>query len=135
MMKTFLIAVAAVAGLTAAASTSTIPAAAQGFRDNAACMPNNRIYGWDVLNDRAMVVSEHNGHKVLVHLGPGCNGLKFTGLQLAFRHVASSNLGCMTQGDQVAYRDFGGGPRQSCVITGIEAFSPAAVERAKQDYR
>ena len=104
--------IAAVAFL--ATAGTALPALAQ---DQKVCLQNNRVWSWDVLNNRTLVVEDRDRNKFAVSLSGGCVGLDDARLTLAFR--TSSRLGCMERGDRVLYRAQGLG-RMSCLITDVQ---------------
>src|SRR4051812_24769281 len=95
MRKSIILAL--LAGLAAALIAS--PASAQ---DRArACLQNNRIWSWDVIDSRTLSVRDIGGRPFIVDLSGGCIGLTKATLRLAFR--TNTNLGCLQRGDRVSY--------------------------------
>ena len=118
-MKNIVIVLAAmVASLAAAAAAA---AAAGAAAQEKICLRNNRIWSWDVVNERLLVVEDMDHKKFAVHLTGGCVGLDNARLTLAFQ--TATHLGCMTQGDKVLYRAPALG-RMSCVVTQVDAVRP-----------
>jgi len=88
-----------------------------------ACLQNNRIWGWQALNERTLVVTDREYKRYTVHLTGGCIGLdRYAGAGLEFRQKL--NLGCLSQGDTVAFNSPGIG-RQSCFVTSVESAAPS----------
>lgn len=107
-----------VAGLLLAATLAQPVMAAE-----TACLQGNRVWGWQALDDRTLVVTDRNYKRYTVRLTGGCIGLS--------RYAAApievstrTNLGCMGQGDKVAFRAPGLGPL-TCIVTDVTD-APAA---------
>ena len=84
-----------------------------------ACLQNNRIWGWNAVNDRTLIVTDRTYNKYTVNLSGGCINLsQYTGVNLLFR--TKTSLGCVTPGDQVAFNSPGLG-RQSCFVNSVSA--------------
>jgi len=83
-----------------------------------ACLQANRIWGWQAVNDRTLSVVDRNYNRYIVHLSGGCINLRqYTAEPLAFR--TRTELGCVGQGDMIAFRSPGLGPL-TCFVTGVE---------------
>lgn len=67
------------------------------------CLQNNRIYTWRVVNNRELIVGDIQGNVFTVRLSGGCVGLNDS--ILAMRFVTKTNLGCLSAGDRVSYRE------------------------------
>jgi hypothetical protein len=115
MMKKLLVAGAAFASIALGSVAPITPAAAQ---DRAACLRNNRIYGWDVVNPRTMIVTDRQRNRFMVRLSGGCIGLDNSSIRIAFR--TATNLGCLQRGDRIAYRDFALGRPETCFVQSVE---------------
>ena len=111
--------------IVAAALACLLPgtaALAQSSKENHdVCLQNNRIYGWKTLNDRTLQVSDLDGNQFQVHLEGGCVGLNQARMSIIFRTF--TRLGCLGQGDSIAYHDTALG-RMSCRVTSVEPYSP-----------
>ena len=97
-----------------------VPARAQ---TDANCLQPIRLYGWNVVNDRTLIVTDRLRHNFKVSLLPGCHDLKFS-FGLAFKSFSPSQLSCMGRDDSVIVPAGGGMPRQYCRIDKIEAYTP-----------
>jgi len=83
-----------------------------------ACLQANRIWGWQAINDRTISVVDRNYNRYIVHLTGGCINLRqYTAQPLAFR--TRTDLGCVRQGDMIAFRSPDLGPL-SCFVTGVD---------------
>jgi hypothetical protein len=89
-------------GLTALVALNSPSASAQGTREQQACLQNNRIYGWIVVNERALIVNDIYGRRFSVDLSSGCVGL--TNATLALRFLTTTDLGCLMRGDRVSFQ-------------------------------
>jgi len=89
------------------------------------CLQNNRIWGWNTVNDRMLIVTDRSYRRYIVRLGGGCIGLgsyAMTGL----RFNTWTNLGCLRRGDTVSYRAPRLGPL-NCFVQDVEPYSPGIV--------
>lgn len=100
------------------AALASVLSAASAAAQEKVCLQNNRIWSWDVINERTLLVEDVTHKKFVVHLTGGCVGLDNSRLVLAFR--TATHLGCMGQGDKVMYREPTLG-RMSCIVTGVDA--------------
>ena len=102
--------------------------------DERACLQNNRIWSWRVINERTLVVSDIHYTPFLVRLTGGCVGLNNAIMRVAF--VTKTNLGCLEHGDSISFRAPALG-RMSCFVTEVEPFRPGIddAKPAKDDHR
>src|SRR6267378_1013531 len=99
-MKTILamlaVALGGAAALVGADSATPVKAA-----DNA-CLQNNRIWGWQAVDDRTLIVTDRTYRRFTVHLTGGCIGLdKYAAASLVVRTATS--LSCLMTGDRIAF--------------------------------
>jgi len=87
------------------------------------CLQNNRVWGFDVVDERTLQVTDLNYRRYTVHMTSGCVGLTKAVLDIALRTTTS--LGCLGQGDRVSFRSPGLG-RLSCTVTGVLFYWPGA---------
>jgi hypothetical protein len=125
-MKRQIAAVAATAVLTALTLTSAMPAAPAFAAQSEACLQNNHIWGWRVVNERLLILNDLNYRPFLVHLTGGCVGL--TNAVWAIRIRTWTSLGCLGQGDRVSFRAPALG-QMSCVVTSVEPYFGEARDR------
>ena len=98
--------------LIAATLTSPVLAAEE------ACLQSNRIWGWQAVNDRTLIVTDRNYNRYTVRLSGGCINLsQYTSAPLAFR--TRTSLGCVAQGDRIAFNSPGLGP-MTCFVNSVE---------------
>ena len=88
-----------------------------------ACLQSNRVWGWQAVNDRTLVVTDRNNKRYTVRLTGGCIGLdKYAAVPLVFS--TRTSLGCVGQGDRIAFRAPGLGSL-TCMVTEVDN-APAA---------
>jgi hypothetical protein len=90
---------------------------------NAACLQPRHLQGWNVLDDRTVIVLDQVRHPFKLSLAPGCTGLKFA-FGLGLKTFNISRLECISRGDSVVVPAGGGMPRQNCFINTVEAYTP-----------
>jgi hypothetical protein len=101
----------------------TPPASAQTLRDERACLQNNHIYGWTVVNERALIVNDRYGMRFSVNLSSGCVGL--TNATFALRFITTTDLGCLMRGDRIGFEAPALGP-MSCFVTDVRPLAGRA---------
>ncbi|MGH6827349.1 MAG: DUF6491 family protein [Rhizomicrobium sp.] len=90
------------------------------------CLRQNMVFGWKVVNDRTLIVTDRVRNRFKVSLAPGCFDLKFH-LALSFRSLARIGLACLGRNDFVLVRPGGGDPAQRCLIAEIQPYRFAAI--------
>ena len=110
-------------GLTALVALNVPSASAQNTRQQQACLQNNRIYGWMVVNERALIVNDIYGRRFSVDLSSGCVGL--TNATLALRFLTTTDLGCLMRGDRISFRAPVLGP-MSCFVNDVQPLAGRA---------
>ncbi len=89
-----------------------------------ACLQNNRIWGWQAVNDRTLILTDRSYDRYTVNLGGGCMGLdNYAGLKLMFR--TKSALGCLSRGDTIEFDSPAVGPL-SCFVQEVRGGVPSA---------
>jgi hypothetical protein len=131
-------ALALVSGALAAGALTTLavlpsaPASAQYFgdrRDDTACLQNNRIWGWRVINERTLIVNDRQNRPFVVRLSGGCIGLTNANMRMGFH--TWTNLGCLARGDRVSFVAPALG-QQSCFVQDVQPFRGAVPGRGYQ---
>ena len=129
-MKTTALASAVGIGLCALAlSSSAIPVAfavESRVERERACLQNNRIWSWNAVNERTLVVTDEYYRPFLVRLTSGCVGL--TNATVALQFNTWTNLGCLEKGDRVSFRD----PLLgflTCTVTEVQPYVPGPNDR------
>ena len=105
------------------------PAAPPQSEPQSACLQNNRIWEWNAVNDRLLIVTDRLYHRYIVRLNGGCIGLSAYALA-ALRFRSWESLGCLRHGDQVIYRAPGLG-RLNCFIDEVQPYSDALLAQVK----
>ena len=113
-----------VLALALAAGAVSLPASAQPARPEKACLRQDMVHGWDVVNDKTLIVTDRVGKKFTVSLMPGCLDLKFN-LRLGFKSFGGTALSCLGHNDYVLVPPGGGLPPQRCFISDVQAYSTA----------
>ena len=130
-MKNILLALSAAGALAAVVAShpaSAQPAAPQ--QPDQTCLQNNRIWSWNAVNDRLLIVTDRQYHRYIVRLSGGCIGLSAYPLT-ALRFNTFTNLGCLQRGDTVAYRAPGLGPL-NCFVNDVQPYSPEVLAQDQQ---
>jgi hypothetical protein len=124
MLRKLSLAAAAFVTLAVGSAAPTVPATAQGAfaPDRYTCLRNNRIWSWNVVDPRTMVVTDRGRNRYMVHLSGGCFGLDNSSMRIGFR--TATNLGCLQRGDRVSYRDFALNRIESCFVNAVEPLGP-----------
>jgi len=125
MNAKFLVLTAALAagGITALVAPQIPSASAQNARQEVACLQNNHIYGWTVVNERALIVNDQYGMRFSVDLSSGCVGL--TNATYALRFITTTDLGCLRRGDRIGFEAPALGP-MSCFIREVRPLAGRA---------
>ena len=102
-----------------------LPLSAQPAQPEKACLRQDMVHGWDVVNDKTLIVTDRVGKKFTVALMPGCLDLKFNE-RLGFKSFGGTRLSCLGHNDVVLVPQGGGLPAQRCFISDVQAYSPAS---------
>jgi len=111
------------------ASLTTAAAQAPQSASPAVCLQNNRIWSWNALDDRTLVVTDRTNQRFIVKLSGGCIQLSVDPI-LALRFITKTNLGCLEPGDRVSYRAPALG-RLSCFVNEVQPYAPGSTASAK----
>jgi hypothetical protein len=112
---------AAGAAFAAAAFAAETPAPDDAAKDSPACLQSSRLWGFNVVNQRTLVLSDIQNNKFTVRMTGGCIGL--TNIIDDLRLVTKTSLGCLSQGDRVSFREPTLG-RMTCFVTSVEPQKP-----------
>ena len=96
---------------------------------NETCLQNNRIWQWNAVNDRLLIVTDRSYHRYIVRLSGGCIGLSTYALT-ALQFKSWMSLGCLGRGDQVIYNAPALG-RLNCFINDVQPYSDALIAQLK----
>ena len=105
----------------------SIPAFAQPSAAPRACLRFGEIYSWKVLDPKTVVVEDNWHKKFKMTLMSYCPNLAYRE-RIGFRSPGSSDLSCMTPGDELLVNQFGTGA-QHCPISSVVTYTPD-MERA-----
>jgi len=84
-----------------------------------ACLRQNMVNGWKVVNDQALIVFDRVGRQYNVALQKGCTGLKWP-MHLGFVSGSGFGLSCITRNDFVMVPAYGGTVSQRCLINSVQ---------------
>ena len=126
MVRKLLMAAAGLASIAVAGAMPVVPAEAQST-----CLRNNRIFGWEAMDDHTLVLSDRQRNRYTVRLNGGCLGLRENLHNIAFR--TSTSLGCLRPGDRVSFRTSSFGP-ETCFVQSVELMSVNPRYRTDRDY-
>jgi hypothetical protein len=102
--------------LLAAPQERVLAADTQAKPDAAACLQNDLIWNFNVVNQREIQVIDRNNRTFMVKMTGGCIGL--TNLAtLSFR--TQTSLGCLQKGDRISFREPTLGA-MSCTVTDVQ---------------
>jgi hypothetical protein len=105
------------------ALTVALPAMAQPAGSAKVCLRQDMVNGWNVVNDKTLIVSDRVGKKFTVSLMPGCLDLKFD-MRLGFKPFGGTALSCLGHNDYVLVPPGAGLPPQRCFISDVQAYNP-----------
>jgi len=86
------------------------------------CLQSNRVWGFDVVDERTLKITDRTYKRYIIHMTSGCVGLTPAAINIALR--TKTALGCLEHGDRVSFNSPGLG-RLSCLVTTVEADRPA----------
>jgi hypothetical protein len=86
-----------------------------------ACLRQNMVNGWKVVNDQTLIVTDRVGHQYTVALQKGCTGLKWP-LRLGFTSSSGFGLSCITRNDFVFVPAQPGTVSQRCLINSVQPY-------------
>ena len=109
-----------------ALSSSAIPVAFARSSAERACLQNNRIWSWNAVNERTLVVTDLYYRPFLVRLTSGCVGL--TNATIALQFNTWTNLGCLGRGDRVSFREPALG-FMTCTVMEVQPYVPGPDDR------
>ena len=102
-----------------------LPASTQPAAPAKVCLRQDMVNGWNVVNDKTLIVTDRVGKKFTVSLMPGCLDLKFN-MQLGFKSFGGTALTCLGHNDYVLVPPGAGLPPQRCFISDVQAYNAAS---------
>ena len=85
------------------------------------CLQSNRMMNYDIVDERTLRITDRFFRNYTVRMASGCVGLTKASMSVVLQ--AHTSLGCLGQGDRVAFVSPGLG-RLSCFIIGVENYVP-----------
>jgi hypothetical protein len=89
---------------------------------NSGCLELMRVWSFDVLNNRTLIVEDELHEKFKLDLMGYCPALPFKET-LGFKVIGGTGLTCISKGDEVISHDIG--KRYDCPISNIQPYTPA----------
>jgi hypothetical protein len=113
------------AGLGASAAFSQQTDAPAPPAGEKVCLQANRMQNYDIVDERTLRITDRFFKNYTVRMASGCVGLTKASMDVVLRLRSSLGLGCLGQGDSVAFNSPGLG-RLSCLVTSVENYVPPA---------
>lgn len=107
-----------------AAAVSVLATPALAARNNT-CIRQDDIRNWTAINDKQVILENYRHQKVLLKLIGTCQNLRWREA-IEIRSPGASRLSCVSRGDTIITRGFGGGGGVGagrCAIVGIEPYN------------
>ena len=90
------------------------------------CLRQDMVWGWKVVDDKTLIVTDKARKAYKVSLKPGCFDLKWH-LRLGFKSYSGMGISCLERNDYVTVPPDAGMPAQRCFISEIVAYTPPLV--------
>lgn len=90
------------------------------------CLQQDMVFGWNVIDDKTLIVTDKVRKSYKVSLKPGCFDLKWH-FRLAFKSYNGFGISCLARNDYVIVPAAAGLPAQRCFIADIAAYTPPPV--------
>jgi hypothetical protein len=90
-----------------------------------ACLRQNMVNGWKVVDDQTLIVNDRVGHKFTVSLAKGCRDLKWPS-HLGFSNGTGFGLGCIGHHDFLYVPANGPDISQRCLINDVQPYAAPA---------
>ena len=119
MLGAALIAGAGCAAIPSAPDMAT--AAGEQAKASGACLRNDLLWGFNVVNERTLRLTDRYYNEFTVRMTSGCVGLNNLASNLRLR--TKTRLGCLERGDRVTFREPTLG-QMSCSIIAVESNTP-----------
>ena len=97
------------------------PAAAQPGQ---ACLRQNMVQGWKVVNDQTLIVSDRVGRQFTVTLEKGCRNLNVP-MHLGFSAGTGFGISCIGRHDFLYVPATGGDVSQRCLVSDVQPWPHA----------
>jgi hypothetical protein len=108
--------------LTAQAQTASVTPA----NPAPVCLRQDMVGGWNVVDDKTLIVTDKAQKAYKVSLMAGCHDLKWH-LRLGFKSYSGLGVSCLARNDYLTVPPETGMPAQRCFISDIAAYTPPPV--------
>jgi hypothetical protein len=88
---------------------------------NGQCLQQNRVYGWKVIDDRTLIVTDRSNRQYKVSLAPGCRDLKWP-MRLGFSAGTGFGLSCVERHSFLLVPPNGPDIAQRCLIEDVQPY-------------
>ena len=106
-----------------AAQAQTASLAAAPPKPAPVCLRQDMVFGWKVVDDKTLIVTDRVQKAFKVSLKPGCFDLKWP-MHLGFKSYSGFGISCLVRNDYVIVPPQAGMPAQRCFISDISAYAP-----------
>ena len=103
----------------------TVQAQAAALDKSSVCLRQNMVWGWKVVDNRTLIVTDKVQKAYKVSLRPGCFDLKWP-MRLGFKSLGGFGLSCLQRNDYLVVPPQAGLPAQRCLISDVAAYAPPA---------
>ena len=90
------------------------------------CLRQDMVWGWNVVDDKTLIVTDKAHKAYKVSLKAGCFDLKWH-LRLGFKSYSGLGVSCLERNDFVTAPPDAGMPAQRCFILDIAAYAPPPI--------
>jgi hypothetical protein len=90
------------------------------------CLRQDMVWGWNVVDDKTLIVTDKAHKAYKVSLKAGCFDLKWH-LRLGFKSYSGMGISCLERNDYVIVPPDAGMPAQRCFISDIVAYTPPPI--------
>jgi hypothetical protein len=92
------------------------------------CLRQDMVWGWKVVDDKTLIVTDKARKVYKISLRPGCFDLKWH-LRLGFKSYSGLGVSCLERDDYVTVPPETGMPGQRCLISEIAAYTPPVLPK------
>jgi hypothetical protein len=105
------------------AAQAQTPTVAPAKPASPVCLRQDMVWGWNVVDDKTLIVTDKAQKTYKVSLMAGCHDLKWH-LGLGFKGYSGLGVSCLERNDTVIVPPDAGAPTQRCLISDIAAYAP-----------
>jgi hypothetical protein len=95
---------------------------------NGQCLQQNRVYGWKVIDDQTLIVTDRSNREYKVSLAKGCRDLKWP-MRLGFSAGSGFGISCVERHSFVLVPPNGPNIAQRCLIEDVQPYSSSQASR------